>query len=112
MAKIIEQLRGLHGEEGYDADNDGKFNTLNDDLLNDFKKDYKVEYVEDSFEEGGRWTNYEHTVYKITDGKDEAYFQLTQEVPATEMQEGGGFFWSFYEVIPKEVVKTVFEIRE
>ena len=38
------------------------------------------------------------------------YFQLWQEVPASEMQEGGDFMFGLHEVEPIEVTVTRWEV--
>lgn len=101
MGTIIEKLRTQVGFDSY------KRNDIINELLLDAwqPETYEVEEVHESFEEGGRWSNYEIKVYKVIEGEDVAYFKVRQEVPATEMQDGGYMNTSFYEVKPKE--KTI-----
>lgn len=66
--------------------------------------------VDNSFEEGGRWSNYETNVYAVEVPNDDTrYYALTQEVPATEMQDGGDHSWGFKEVHRKEKTVIVYE---
>lgn len=60
--------------------------------------------VHSEFENGGRWSNYETKVYKVTEGEETAYFEVFEEVPATESQEGGDYEADVYEVTPYEVM--------
>ncbi|MMZ45517.1 hypothetical protein D1872_71180 [compost metagenome] len=107
MENVIEKLREL--ESKVDATRwsqvgDGNYEEIND-ILDAYKpKGYEVEEVSEKHGEGGRWTTTVTTVNKVTqtDGKV-AYFSLWRERPATEMQEGMDFAYSFGEVIPKEV---------
>lgn len=75
------------------------------DTVNEIIEVHGVE-VFSEFEDGGRWSNYETSVYEVTDGKQVGYFRILKEVPATEMQEGGDFLWEFDEVEPFEVTTT------
>jgi hypothetical protein len=62
--------------------------------------------VDREFEEGGRWSNYETTIHKLTEGDEVAYFLVMQERPATESQDGMDCQFEFYEVEPYEVTIT------
>lgn len=68
-------------------------------LLNTITESFYSVYKK--FEEGGRWSNYETNVYKIT---DDLYIEVYEEVPATEMQAGGYFSVSISKVKPQEKV--------
>ena len=92
----IEQLRKYDGFSDY-TDNE-KVREI-DDLL----YDSDAREVDNSFQDGGRWSNYETTVFKVQEHGEVAYFKEVREVPATEMQEGGYFTYFFTEVVPKEV---------
>jgi hypothetical protein len=72
--------------------------------------EFSVE-VQREYHEGGRWSNYESTVFKVTEVTDEytaevAYFKIFEEVPATESQDGGDFMFEMNEVVPYQVVET------
>ena len=41
-----------------------------------------------------------------------AYFELWEEVPATELQEGGDFSYGFHEVVPQEVTVTQYVVKK
>ncbi|WP_149093379.1 hypothetical protein [Paenibacillus terrae] len=107
MTDVIEKLREL--ESKVDATRwpqvgDGIYEEIND-ILDAYKPEgYEVEEVSEKHGEGGRWTTTVTIVNKVTqaDGKT-AYFFLWRERPATEMQEGGDFSYTFGEVVPKEV---------
>jgi len=107
MDNVIEKLRELI-EDGYEGESGGEKHREIDDILDAYEPDgYEVEIVGTSYQEGGRWSNYEIEVNRVTqaDGKI-AYFSVRREVPATEMQEGGWFSVSIKEVVPKEVTVT------
>lgn len=96
----IEQLRkydDFYGNGGYY----GRSKEVEE--IEDLLYDAKATQVHEEFEDGGRWSNYKITVHKVEENGKVAYFEINQEVPATEMQEGGDFSYSFYEVVPKEV---------
>ncbi|MED4841555.1 hypothetical protein P9695_14880 [Weizmannia sp. CD-2023] len=65
--------------------------------------------VDQDFEEGGRWSNFEIYTYEIKTDGETAYFQVVEEVPATELQDGMDLIFQFYEVNPVVVSKTVYE---
>lgn len=99
MTDYIEQLRkydGFDGTTGY-----GRSEEV--DEIEDLLYDAKSMKVHKDFEDGGRWTNYETTVHKVEENGKVAYFEIGREVPATEVQDGGEFSYSFNEVVPKEV---------
>jgi len=101
----IEQLRkydGFEGQGGYYGRSDEV------DEIEDLLYGAKATEVHSEFEDGGRWSNYETTVHKVEENGKVAYFSVWQEVPATEMQDGGEFAYSFSEVVPKEVITTVY----
>lgn len=87
MTGVIEKLRKENGFYGY------KYNEAISDLLIEAyePEGYLVVEVDETFSEGGRWSNYRHTVYKVVEGDEVAYFKVSQEEPATESQEGGDF---------------------
>lgn len=107
MKSIIEELRDFCGKQGEVWDEN--YETI-DAALDGYMSDkdgfttYKVEKVDESFEDGGRWTNYRTKVYRITETDGSvAYFSLWRELPATEIQDGGDFSYELEEVEPKEV---------
>lgn len=107
MENVIEKLRELIGD-GYAGYAGAEKHREINDILDAYKPEgYEVTTVDTSYEEGGRWSNYETAVDKVTqaDGKV-AYFSVRREVPATEMQEGGWLSVNIKEVIPKEVTVT------
>lgn len=107
---IIERLRKLQCAEGEvrDANHEAICG-----VIEAYRPDgYSVEKVHNEFEEGGRWSNYKINVYKIDCDGEVAYFELWEEVPASEMQEGGDFSYGFYEVVPKEVTVVQYVVRE
>jgi len=91
---IIAKPRNWHNTEGWVGSDDF------DDILDLLDK---CEKVDESYDEGGRWSNYRNTVYQITERGQVAYFKLWEEVPASEMQEGGDFMFGLYQVMPVEV---------
>lgn len=64
------------------------------------------EQVDETYEDGGRWTNYRTTVYRVSESEEVAYFSLWRELPATESQDGGDFSYELSEVVPQEVTVT------
>lgn len=96
----ITRLRELSGYEG-DTSSD-EYDEI-EDLL--YYGD-NAEQVDSMFEDGGRWSNYETTVYRVTEGDQYAYFSLFREVPATEMQDYGENYIELHEVVPHKVVVT------
>lgn len=107
MENVIEKLRDLIGD-GYEGEVWDETHEDVDSLLDTPQPDgYAVENVESTFEDGGRWSNYQTDVYQVTqeDGKV-AYFQIGRDVPATEMQDGMDLSTIIREVVPKEVVRT------
>jgi len=66
--------------------------------------------VDESFEEGGRWSNYRIRVFRFYHQGDFIYVRVTEEVPATEMQEGGDFMEPEIEqVYPHKIETTVYK---
>lgn len=61
-----------------------------------------AEIVEDEMIDQRRWV----TVHRAVLRKGTELVGLDYEAPSTEMQEGGDFDWSFYEVEPYEVTVT------
>lgn len=108
MGKFIDLLRTQDGFYGYE------YNEIIEDLIdsadfNNIEEGYSVKAVHKKYEDGGRWSNYKTTVFEVTEGEDVAYFEVYQEVPATEMQDGGDFSTSFNEVRPVEKTIVVYE---
>ncbi|WP_338532614.1 hypothetical protein RBB83_17395 [Paenibacillus peoriae] len=104
MENVIEKLRELIGNE-YEGEAWDETHEEVDTILDRYKPvGYVSEKIDSSFEDGGRWTNYQTDVYRITqdDGKV-AYFSVWREVPATEIQDGGDFSVSIEEVVPQEI---------
>lgn len=63
--------------------------------------------TDEEMEEGGRWNNYFSCVFKyIPNGK---FYDISWSRGATEYQDEGPEDFSICEVVPKEVVKTVYE---
>lgn len=69
--------------------------------IHDLADDFDGTVVDQEFEKGGRWSNYRHSVVEIQ-GR---FFRITEDVPATEMQEGQGGETDLVEVVPE--TKTV-----
>lgn len=106
---IIEKLRSFHGENG---DQNDIYNEV-DGILDACKPTgYSVMKVKTELEEGGRWSNWKTTVYKVTENGKEAYFSFDREIPASECQEGMDLSYSFVEVIPKEVTVIQYVVKE
>jgi hypothetical protein len=82
---------------------DKEYLFLQDIFMNYEPEGYEVEHVDSSFSQGGRWTNEVSDVYKIIENGEVAFFELTREVPATELQEGNEFSFWINEVVPQEV---------
>lgn len=104
---VIKTLRGVVAEMDsslYGANvRDDEWDVV-DGILNELEPGcYEVDKVDSEFENGGRWTNTEIAVYKVEQDGEVAYFSVWQEVPATEMQEGGDFSFGIDEVEPREV---------
>lgn len=65
--------------------------------------------VHSEYEDGGRWSNYETKVYRFWHNSESVYYQISKEVPATEMQDGGDFSDpEITQVYPKEVTTTIY----
>ena len=65
--------------------------------------------VHSEYEDGGRWSNYETKVYRFWHNSESVYYQISKEVPATEIQEGGDFGDpEITQVYPKEVTTTIY----
>lgn len=65
--------------------------------------------VHSEYEDGGRWSNYETKVYRFWHNSESVYYQISKEVPATEMQDGGDFGDpEITQVYPKEVTTTIY----
>ncbi|MEC0328734.1 hypothetical protein P4H42_03735 [Paenibacillus macerans] len=108
MQNVIEKLRDLIGD-GYKGEAWDETHEEVDAFLDAYKPEgYSVKCVEETFEDGGRWSNYKTSVYRVeqSDGKV-AHFSIWREVPATEMQDGMDLELQIEEVVPKEV--TVIE---
>lgn len=105
---VINRLRELDGFSDFTSFfSDSKANEVREEV-EDLLYDSDTEVVDHSFEEGGRWSNYENTVYKVVENGEAMYVRITQEVPATEQQEGGDFLYEIDEVFPREVTKTIY----
>lgn len=77
------------------------------DVIEEFEN---MPLVVEDFEEGGRWSNYRTRVYKGELERESVYIEVNDEVPASEMQDGGDFQDPSYgRVYPHKVEKTVFE---
>ena len=110
MTNVIEELRKHNGASGDDTDD--QFNEI-DEILDAYKPEgYTVEEVYEEFEEAGRWSNYKTKVYRVDESSVTAYFELWEEVPATEMQDGQDCSWGFNEVEPKEVTVIKYVAKE
>jgi len=104
----IEKLRSFHGANGLQDDICREI----DDILDAYKPDrYSVEDIKTELEEGGRWSNWKNTVYKVTENEEEAYFSFDREVPASETQEGMDLSYSFHEVVPQEVTIIQYVVK-
>lgn len=103
MGNVIGRLRELIGD-GYEGQARDDVHEEVGFILDRYKPEgYTTNCVDSTFEDGGRWTNFETNVHEITQGDEVAYFSICREVPATESQEGGDFMVSIEEVIPQEV---------
>ncbi|MGF2820211.1 hypothetical protein ACQUF8_14655 [Bacillus subtilis] len=105
MRKIIEELRGYGDVDGIleCGSGDRTFRSINE-LLDVYKPEgYSSKEVRNAFEDCGDWSNYETSVYEVTEGEEIAYFELGVERPATEYQDGMDLSYHFREVIPQEV---------
>lgn len=110
MTTVIEKLVALNGSEG--SDTNDKYNEI-DDILDVYKPEgYASEVVSETFEEGGRWSNYETKVFRVDEAGVSAYFELFTEVPASESQDGQDCSWGFREVEPKEVTVIQYVTKE
>ena len=118
---VIAKLRKfgkIYSEDKYE---DNRFDAIYWGILERYRPEgYSVKVVDENFEkvvdedfedfeDDGRWSIYESKVYKVEENGEVAYFKLRQEEPATEIQEGMPCFWSFYEVVPKEVTVIKYE---
>lgn len=66
--------------------------------------------VEENFEEGGRWTNYRIRVFRFWHEKEHVYVNITEEVPASESQDGTDLSEpSIDQVYPHKVETTVYK---
>jgi hypothetical protein len=66
--------------------------------------------VDESFEKGGRWSNFTTTVYEFWHNREFVYISITREVPATEAQEGGDFMDPEIEqVYPHKIETTIYK---
>ncbi|MBH0358973.1 hypothetical protein COM06_19945 [Bacillus toyonensis] len=65
--------------------------------------------VHSEYEDGGRWSNYETKVYRFWHNSESVYYQISKEIPATEIQDGGDFGDpEITQVYPKEVTTTIY----
>lgn len=67
------------------------------------------EEVQERFEEGGRWHNVKHTVSRYRHNRELVYLEITEELPATEMQEGGDFNTEIERVYPHKIETTEYK---
>lgn len=74
-------------------------------------KGYSIEKAHHEFEAGGRWSNFESNVYEIKCNEDVAFFELVEEVPASEVQDGMDLSYDFWEVEPKEVTTVIYVVK-
>lgn len=61
----------------------------------------KAEEIQQEFREGSRWSNYRETIHKVVADEPDGrvfFFKTVEEIPATEMQDGGEFTFEFDEV--------------
>lgn len=101
VEKLFDEIESHFTSDNYDSDE--MWEVI--EMLGEHGKE-----VERTFEQGGRWSNYETVVYAVeAPEQEERYFALTREVPATEMQDGGDFTWDFTEVYRKEKTVIVYE---
>jgi hypothetical protein len=70
------------------------------------KFDIDLTLIDTEFEEGGRWYNWQTKTYQI----GEEFYQLCEQVPATENQEGSeyGVEWA-RQVEPKQVIRIEYK---
>lgn len=107
---VIAKLRKFGKIYSDDKYEDNRFDAIYWGILERYRPEgYSVKVVDENFEDDGRWSIYESKVYKVEENGEVAYFKLRQEEPATEIQEGMPCFWSFYEVVPKEVTVIKYE---
>lgn len=93
------------GKEGYEKD------------VEEMDARYALEIVEsmdevdETFEEGGRWSNYRTRVFRgRVASEGNVYVEVLDEIPATEMQEGSDFMEpEFRRVYPHKVTATVYK---
>lgn len=66
--------------------------------------------VDETFEDGGRWSNYRTRVYSFYYEGETVYVRISDEVPATEMQDGRDFGEPDIEqVYPHKVETTIYK---
>lgn len=71
------------------------------------------EVVDETFEDGGRWTNYRTRVFRFWHEREYVFISVSEEVPATEMQEGGDFSDpTIVQVYPHKVESTVYKTEK
>lgn len=98
---INQIILEIKGEEGFYGES-VSWCDLEDELEN---REIAFEEVHTSFEEGGRWYNYYEHVVKIND----EYIQISETVPASEIQEDqGDGIVSVIRVFPKQITTTVY----
>ncbi|MFD2704679.1 hypothetical protein [Salibacterium lacus] len=108
----------LHVVNSAKYDMDGLFDKTRDDFereIAEMPDSEKVELLEEgnevdeSFEEGGRWSNFRTRVFRHYFEGEFVYVSVSDEVPATEMQDGGDFMEPNIErVYPKKIETTVY----
>lgn len=67
------------------------------------------EMIDETFEDGGRWSNYRIMVFKVKIKYQDYYIKVRKEQPATEMQEGGDFSTDIWLVEKKKIETYVYE---
>jgi hypothetical protein len=95
----LREIGSFSASRSWYSDRDERFELI-ETLL------WEAEEVHTEFSDGGRWSNYETTVYKLEEDGEVAYFQTVNERPATESQEGMDCWFEFEEVEPYQVTIT------
>lgn len=111
---LIEQLRAVgdfEGTHGYFSTKSNE-DERNEKLLENIEEGTVTcisKEVDSRFEDGGRWSNYEYTVYQLTEHNKTAFFEVMRERPGSETQDGMDCSYAVGEVYPHQVVKTVYK---
>lgn len=109
MTDYIKQLRKFEGHDGYWRYYGSQEETDTPDIIESLLYMAKATEVDSSFEEGGRWSNYETTVNKVEEDGEVAYFEVIREVPGSESQDGMDLTYQFNEVYPHVVTTTIYK---